>query len=118
MLLADVQARMSDDQRTLTHYKLASGLNELDGAFRVVYEGYVHRGLMLPNVHRMRITPYQLSPTAQVFVALNNRSVVSTLSLVEDGPEGLPMESLFGHEIHSFRRQRQRVAEVTSLAHG
>ena len=118
MLLVDVPSRTNDDRRTLTHYKLARGRSEFNAAFRLVYEGYLHRGLMLPNVHRKRITPYQLSPTSQVFVALNNASVVSTLTLVEDGPDGVPMESLFDQEIRSFRRQRLRIAEVTSLAHG
>jgi hypothetical protein len=118
MLLAEAQVRTNDDRRALTRYKLTNERNELDAAFRLVYDGYMHRGLTVPNRHRMRITPYQLSRSAQVFVALNDRSVVSTLTLVEDSPAGLPMESLFQREIQSLRRGGSRLAEVTSLTHG
>ena len=99
-------------------YKIATERNEFEAAFRLVYEGYLHRGLTLPNVRRMRITPFQLSPSAQVLVALRNKSVVSTLTLVEDGENGMPMESLFRNEVRTFRRLGLQMAEVTSLTHG
>ncbi len=97
---------------------MATARHEFEAAFRLVYERYLRRGLTLPNARQMRIAPSQLSPAAQVFVALHNDAVVSTLTLVEDGAHGLPMESLFRNEVRELRRQRLRIAEVTSLTHG
>jgi hypothetical protein len=97
---------------------MATERDEFEAAFRLVYGGYLHRGLTRPNTPQMRITPFQLSPAAQVFVALRNKSVVSTLTLVEDSVHGLPMESLFQDEIQAFRHQGLRFAEVSALTHG
>lgn len=118
MLVADMQVRAYDEQRTSTCYKMATERQEFEAAFRLVYEGYLHRGLTLPNTPQMRITPFQLSPAAQVFVALRNQAVVSTLTLVEDSVHGLPMESLFQDEVRAFRQKGLRIAEVSALTHG
>ena len=118
MLVADLQVRAYDEQRVSARYKMATERDEFEAAFRLVYEGYLHRGLTPPNAFQMRITPFQLSPAAQVFVALRNKDVVSTLTLVEDSVHGLPMESLFEDEIQAFRQQGLRIAEVSALTHG
>ena len=43
-----------------------SSQKELLSAFRLVYEQYLRLGLMKPNLHRMRVTPYHLLPTTEV----------------------------------------------------
>jgi hypothetical protein len=64
----------------------------------------------------MRVTPYHLFPSTDVFVALLRGEVISTVSLVGDSPMGLPMESIYHDVVAQRREQRLRVAEVTCLA--
>ena len=47
-------------------------------------------------------------------VATWNGQVVGTLSIVEDSPQGLPIETTF--EINKFRRPGNKLAEVTTLS--
>lgn len=97
-------------------YKVAESPRERAGAFRLIYEAYTHCGLSEANPHGMRVTPYQLLPSTTVFVAMLRGEVVCTVSLVEDGDLGLPMESIFSREVNRLRRSGARLAEVSALA--
>ena len=44
----------------------------------------------------MRVTPYHLLPTTEIFIALHQGEVVLTYTLVLDGRLGVPMESVYG----------------------
>src|SRR5438552_1361440 len=66
-------------------YKVASTRQEREAAFRLVYEAYTGVGLMEPNAYGMRVTPYHLLPTSEVFVAILDGKVICTLSLIGDG---------------------------------
>jgi len=87
----------------------------LVAAFRLLHDAYVAEGLALPHLSQVRIMPHQLHDSSQVFVALSQNQVVATLTLVSDGPEGLPMQEVFGPEVDRRRRQAV-VAEVSCLA--
>jgi hypothetical protein len=97
-------------------YTIASSRQELHAAFRLVYEAYVRSGLMQPNSYRMRVMPYHLLTTTEVFVAKRMGDVISTVSLVRDDRLGLPMEAIYGQEINERRQKRLHLAEVSCLA--
>jgi hypothetical protein len=97
-------------------YRVASTLGERAGAFQLVYQSYLRTGLGTPNLYRMRVTPHQLCDSSQIFVGLHDGQVVSTVTLVADGPMGLPMEDMFSQEVEDFRAEGRRVAEVSCLA--
>jgi hypothetical protein len=97
-------------------YKIASEREERVAAFRLVYQAYLRAGLIDANPHELRVTPYQLLPTTDVFVALCQGVVVSTVSLVGDAELGLPLEAIYGAEVTTLREQGLRFAEVSSLA--
>ncbi|HWB13935.1 MAG TPA: hypothetical protein VG826_32205 [Pirellulales bacterium] len=96
-------------------YKVASNQHERAGAFRLVHDAYVDAGLIPRNVLQMRVMPQHLLPTTAVFVASNNQRVIATMTLVVDGELGLPMESVYAHEVCAMR-QRSRLGEVSALA--
>lgn len=98
------------------HYGLARTLDERMEAFSLVHEAYVRAGLSVSNAFRLRITPYHLLPTSELFVASVGGEVFFTMSLIGDGRLGLPMESIYPEEVASRRAQGIRVAEVGSLA--
>lgn len=97
-------------------FRIAQTREDYLGAFRLVYEAYVHSGLARPNAHYLRVTPYQLLPTTEVLVAVRRGEVIATLSLVRDGELGLPMESAYPLEVAALRAQGIYLAEVSCLA--
>jgi len=96
--------------------KIASQPREIQEALGLVYQAYRRCGLIEPNPFRMRVTPYHLRETTEIFVAILGGEVTCTLSLVRDGELGLPMESIYGEEVAWRRAQGVSVAEVSCLA--
>jgi hypothetical protein len=111
--LTDSTGRRSADG---TVYKIAGDRDEFLNAFRLAYQAYLRCGLVRPNPDLMRITPYQMLPTTEVFVATEEDQVVATVSLVRDGELGLPMEAVFGEEVAWRRLQGVHLGEVSCLA--
>lgn len=90
--------------------------SELQTAFRLIYERYRSEGLTSWNPHGLRILPHQLLDTTWVLLARRRRRLLGTLSLIEDGAMGLPMEQLYPAEIWRLRRAGKRVAELACFA--
>jgi len=101
---------------TCIECKIASTRGEREAAFRLLYGAYQRAGLIGPNPRQMRVTPYHLLPTTNVMVARYANQIISTLSLVEDGELGLPMEQIFADPIHERRQHGLLLAEVSCLA--
>ena len=97
-------------------YRIASTKEERAAAFRLVYSSYLRSGLGEPNACRMRVTPYHLRPTTEVFLATCNGQAIFTMSLVVDGELGLPMECVYAEEVARRRHQGLILAEVSCLA--
>ena len=60
-------------------------------------------------------TPFLALPSTLIFVALQEGRIVGTISVVVDGPAGLPMETIYGKEVAALRAQGRRIAEVGAL---
>lgn len=97
-------------------YRIARTRQERAAAFRLVYESYLRSGLGQPNPYRMRITPYHLLPTTEIFVAVFRHTPILTMSLVIDGVLGIPMECIYGDEVAQKRQAGLRFGEVSCLA--
>jgi hypothetical protein len=97
-------------------YKIATRRREREAAFHLVYQSYLEAGLGQPNQYRMRVTPYHLLPSTEVFVAVLRNETIFTVSLISDGQLGLPMENVYGQEVRERREQGLRVGEVSCLA--
>ncbi len=96
--------------------RIAATRQEREAAFRLVYSSYLRSGLGEMNGCQMRVTPYHLLPTTEVFIAEYQGDVIFTMSLVADGALGVPMENVYGDEIAALRGRGLRVAEVSCLA--
>ena len=97
-------------------YKIATTQAEREAAFRLVYRSYYNAGLTDPNARALRVTPYHLLPTTELFVAVCRGEPILTMTLVTDGELGLPMEVVYGDEVEGLRAEQLRLAEVTCLA--
>lgn len=110
------ESRCAETEETGIVYKVAADERERDAAFRLLYRSYVRSGLIQPNHHEMRVTPYHLLPSSAVFVAILRQEVICTVSLIGDGELGLPMESIYADEVSQLRGQGAVLAEVSGLA--
>ncbi|HEX7447584.1 MAG TPA: hypothetical protein VF306_08570, partial [Pirellulales bacterium] len=93
----------ADDDSGPVAFKVADSFAEREAAFRLVYAAYTRAGLIEQNPFQMRVTPYQLLDTTDMFVAVQAGEVISTVSLVSDGEIGLPMEAIYDHEVEKLR---------------
>ncbi|MEP6692333.1 MAG: hypothetical protein ABJD07_14325 [Gemmatimonadaceae bacterium] len=99
-----------------TVFKLASTPEEREGAFRLVHDSYTRKGLLDSAPTGLKVTPYDVMPSTAIFIAMRGGAVVGTLSLIEDGPLGLPMDDVFPHETERVRRRGGRLAELSAYA--
>jgi len=98
-------------------YRIASTQYERRAAFNLVYEAYVETGLIEPNEFEMRVTPYHLLPTTNVFIAVYQDEIIGTVSLIGDGELGLPMDCIYDREVNGLRDRGYSLGEVSCLAH-
>jgi hypothetical protein len=97
--------------------KIASERQEWEEAYQLVGQNYRSRGYEAADAQGLRFTAFHALPDTTTFVAKHNGHVVATLSLVVDNTLlGLPMECIYGPEIHDLRLQGRRMGEATSLA--
>jgi hypothetical protein len=97
--------------------KVASERDEWEEAYALVAQNYRSRGYEPADAKGLRFTAFHALPDTTTFVAKHAGHVVATLSLVVDNTLlGLPMECIYGPEIHALRDQGRRLGEVTSLA--
>lgn len=104
------------EQLSGLEYGLARTTDDRLGAFQLIHQAYVRAGLGKPLPLNLRVTRHQLQPRSQVFVGVLAGEVVSTVSLIGDGPLGLPMESMFGPEVAQLRAEGESLSEVSCLA--
>ncbi len=113
-----VYTSYANDVSKLSHIHFTRAVDhfEFESAFRCLYRSYLDRGLLAPCRRGMRLARFHLLPSTRVFVARIYRDVVGTVSLVEHGTLGLPMQVAFGAEIDELVRHEPRIAEATGLA--
>lgn len=96
------------------HFKLAETKEELEAAFALVYQEYVETGIVPPNQVGLRITKYHALPGTAVLIGKWEDEIVCTLSIINDSPMGLPVDSDW--DIDFLRKNSTRMAEVSALA--
>jgi hypothetical protein len=73
-------------------------------------------GLMDPNAYRMRVTPWHLLPTTDIFVAIHEDEIVYTITLISDDSQGVPMQAIYPEAVDALRAAEIYFAEVSCLA--
>jgi hypothetical protein len=107
-----VQARTKPD----IELKIASTRAEREAAFQLVYHSYVQSGLCQSHASGLRVTRYQLQRSTSIFIAKMRGEIIGTLSLVQDGQMGLPMEQVYTKEVANRRSEGLQLAEISCLA--
>lgn len=95
-------------------FKIAETTEELEAAFKLLHDSYVEVGLMKPDVSGMRVTPYHALPSSTTLIGKMDDEVVATVTIVRDGPMGLPCDNFV--DLDHLRRGGDRIAEISALA--
>jgi hypothetical protein len=85
-------------------------------AFRLTYHSYLEAGLIEANGIEMRFSVLQLLSNSWTMVAIRNQQVISTGTVIANGPAGLPMGSLFHRELESLISSGRFLVEGTMFA--
>jgi hypothetical protein len=95
--------------------KIASEMEELDEAFKLLHESYVANNYMKKSESKLRLVVYQSLPTTSVIIAKYKGKVIGTVSIIQDNFLNLPMDKCFNLDF--LRKGKQHhIAEVSSLA--
>ncbi|MFZ1982781.1 MAG: GNAT family N-acetyltransferase, partial [Desulfatitalea sp.] len=95
-------------------FEIAQTKQDLDQAFQILHEAYVKEGFTKPHASRRRITEYHALPSTTTLVAKHGGQVIATVSVIRDGPFGLPTDQVI--DLSRFRDKGERLGEVSSLA--
>ncbi len=108
--------RFSESDIAGVTVKIADTADEVLGAAALVHDAYVARGLLEEHPSATRVTAHAVLPTTHTLVAKIGERVVGAISMVKDGPIGLPLEGVYRAEVEQLRAAGDRLAEVGSLA--
>jgi hypothetical protein len=107
------QVSLTRAHATSLTFHVAESLSELEAAFAITHEAYVEFNYARPSPSGLRYLKHHALPTTTTLVARRGTEVVGTVTVVQDNPFGLPMDSIF--DLSPYR-VRGRVAEIGSFA--
>jgi GNAT superfamily N-acetyltransferase len=113
-----VLSKLSIDEAMLAtvRVKLAETTDEVLGAAHLVHDAYVAKGILSEHGTRLHLITQSAAPHTWTFVARAGDRVVGAGTLTCDGSDGLPMEKVYGRQVHALRERGEWLAEVGSLA--
>ncbi|MDL1967694.1 MAG: hypothetical protein LWW97_03890 [Deltaproteobacteria bacterium] len=95
--------------------KIANDFETRRSAYELIYRLYREKEYAAPNDSGMWLSLYNLLPDTTTLVVMQEDEVVGTLSVVFDGPLGLPADKLYKEEIDVLRKAGRKPAEIISL---
>jgi hypothetical protein len=99
------------------HFRVAQTIEQAVAAWQLVYKVYARSGFIGPNRFALHSAPQAVNRRAAVFYSQTGQNVDGTLTAMIDGPEGLPLDSVYGSELNDLRRRGRRLSEHGLLAH-
>jgi len=94
----------------------ASSLEQVESAWRLVYDRYLHMGLIDENPFGIHAVPSGMGQHACVIWGSEGQEVGYTMTLFRDSPEGLALDSVYPRHLNKLRRKGRRLLEVGMLA--
>ncbi|MEW5895759.1 MAG: hypothetical protein AB1650_08415 [Candidatus Omnitrophota bacterium] len=97
-------------------YRVARSREELEKAYRLVYQEYRKQGYLDENTSKLQASVYNALPQTTTFVALVDDVVTATATIIPDSPLELPMDDLYHAELNELRGEGKKLCEVSMLA--
>lgn len=107
--------RVEQPKRELT-FHVASSLEQTLQAWELVYRAYTRIGLIEENPFQLHTVPQAVGEHTITICGTVGDDVVSTLTMIHDSEQGLPLESVYRDELDALRRQGRRLMEICLLA--
>ncbi len=93
----------------------ATTLEDLRGAYQMVYDSFIQMGYILPNASKLRIRLFEAMPDTATFIAKANGKIIGVTSAVIDKPGiGIPADKAFHQELTDLRDEGYKVCEGTN----
>lgn len=97
-------------------FRPAGGLSDVLAAWQLVYNSYRRIDLVPPNRYRIHTSTQAVGPQSAVISGQIGPLTVTTLTAIEDGPAGLPLDRVYHEELAHLRAQGRRMMEVGLFA--
>lgn len=97
--------------------KIADTQELKNQAYRLIYQIYLDKKFITSNEEKMWCSSFDFEEQTTTLVVLDQSNVVvGALTLVFDGPNGLPLHAIFSEELASFKGDKPYFfAEIVSL---
>lgn len=97
-------------------FDIARSYDQVQEAWELVYGAYCRSGLIPANPHRIHTAPQALGDRSVVVVGSIKPVIVSTLTAILDGPQGVPLDRVYRKELDSLRDQGRLILEFGLFA--
>ena len=94
----------------------ATSLEQVESAWRLVYERYTQMGLIDENPFGIHAVPGAVGQHACVIWGPEGPEIGYTMTLFRDNPMGLALDSVYARELDELRGKGRRLLEVGMLA--
>lgn len=94
----------------------ATSLQQVESAWRLVYDRYSQMGLIDKNPYGIHAVPTAVGQHACVIWGPEGPSVGYTMTLFRDNPMGLALDSVYPRQLDEMRKKGRRLLEVGMLA--
>lgn len=96
--------------------KIANTLEERASAYRLAYKVYLDKGYIKKNPYEWLIKPQDAnSDTATLIVQDIKKNVVGTVTMIFDGLDKIPAQSIYAKEIKILRTRQEKIVEISRL---
>lgn len=103
-------------KREAPHFAVASNISDVTSAWSLVYDAYTRIGLIDSNRFNLHAVSQAVSPETAVIIGYMNDAPVSTLSIIHEGAQPIPLQKVYPQELDSLRSQGRKLLEVGLLA--
>lgn len=103
--------RLEDDME----FRVATRLDDVVAAWRLVYDAYAGSGLIDPNPWQIHTVPKAIHHNNVVICAGSEEEAVSTLTIIHDS-EGIPLDDIYPDELDGLRDRGRSLMEIGLLA--
>lgn len=114
----DITARLalSNARSSEPACSCATSLEQVESAWRLVYDRYSEMGLIDQNPFGIHAVPTAVGQHACVIWGPEGPDVGYTMTLFRDNPMGLALDSIYAPHLDELRRKGRRLLEVGMLA--
>jgi hypothetical protein len=100
----------------MTEFGIAQTHRQVLECWKLVYRCYTESGLIDANSFELHTSRQAASPTSAVIYGQTQGQIDSTLTVIADGPQGLPLDQVYKPTLDHLRSQGHKLVEVGLLA--